>query len=86
MPLNYPQTLDLAWPQPPPKGWNSQRNVGQYIWDVINPNPDKWRGGVRFMHHMLTVHKDNPRMQQRVMNSLGGMYCNLIQDHARAAF
>ncbi|NQU19719.1 MAG: FMN-binding protein [Candidatus Nealsonbacteria bacterium] len=85
-PLNYPQTLDLSWPQPPPQGWNSQRNVGQYVWDVINPNPDKWRGGVRFMHHLLSVHKDNPQVRLRVMNSLGGMYCNLIQDYARAAF
>jgi len=86
VPLNYPKTLDLSWPQPPPKGWDNQRNVGQYIWDVINPNPDKWREGVRFMHHLLTVHKDNPRMQVRVMNSLGQMYYALIQDHARAAF
>jgi hypothetical protein len=37
-PLNYPKTLDLKWPLPPPKGWNNQKNVGQYIWDRINPN------------------------------------------------
>ncbi len=45
-PLNYPETLDLAWPMPPPKGWNSSKNVGQFIWDRINPNANKWREGV----------------------------------------
>ena len=85
-PLDYPQTLDLSWPQKPPGGWNNQKNVGQYIWDVINPNPGRWRSGVRFMHHMLSVHKDDPTMRQCVMNELGRMYCELLQDYARAAF
>lgn len=86
VPLSYPKTLDLSWPQPPPKGWNNQRNVGQYVWDVINSNPGKWREGVRLMHHLLTVHKDNPTTRQRVMNELGRMYYALLQDYARAAF
>ncbi len=85
-PLDYPQSLDLSWPQPPPKGWNNQRNVGQYIWEIINPNPNRWKSGVRFMHHMLVVHKDNPRIRTRAMNSLGNMYHRLHQDYARAAF
>ena len=49
-PLNYPQSLDLTFPQPPPGGWNNQKNVGQYVWDIINPNENKWREGVRLMH------------------------------------
>jgi hypothetical protein len=57
-PLNYPTTLDLSWPDgPPPGGWNNQKNVGQYVWDIINHNPSKWREGVRLMHHLLTIHK-----------------------------
>lgn len=85
-PLNYPQTLDLSWPQPPPKGWDAQRNMGQYIWDVINPNPGRWREGIRLMHHLLKHHEDNPAILARVMESLGRMYHDFEEDYARAAF
>jgi uncharacterized protein with FMN-binding domain len=86
-PLNYPRSLDLTWPEPPPdKNWNNQKNVGQYVWDVINPNPGKWQEGTRLMHHLLEVNKDNPDTVQRIMNSLGRFYHNLLQDYARAAF
>jgi uncharacterized protein with FMN-binding domain len=84
-PLNYPKTLDLSWPQPPPKGWNSNLNIGQFIWDRINPNANKWQEGVRFMHHILSTTKDND-VRQRAMRTLGAMYHNLLQDYARSAF
>lgn len=84
-PLNYPRSLDLAWPMPAPKGWNSSKNVGQFLWDRINPNSGKWREGVRFMHHVLSENKDRDT-QKRAMRSLGSMYHNLLQDHARSAF
>ena len=41
-PLNYPNSLDLDWPLPAPKPWNSSKNIGQYIWDRINPNARQW--------------------------------------------
>jgi hypothetical protein len=41
--LEYPKTLDLTWPIKAPNGWNNQKNVGQYKWDIINPNPNRWR-------------------------------------------
>lgn len=85
-PVEYPKTLDLSWPQPAPKGWNNQKNIGQYIWDIINPNPGRWRSGVRLMHHLLAVHKDDPALQIRIMQSLGAMYFRFFQDYARAAF
>ena len=85
-PLNYPKSLDLSWPMPPPKGWNNQKNVGQYIWDVINPNQNKWQHGVKFMHHMMLTNKDNPEVLRRSMNELGRMYHDLHEDYARAAF
>jgi uncharacterized protein with FMN-binding domain len=84
--LNYPQSLDLSWPQPPPKGWNAQRNMGQYIWDIINPNPGRWREGIRLMHYLLKHHEDNPATLARVMQSLGRMYHDFEEDYARAAF
>jgi hypothetical protein len=83
-PLDYPKTLDLSWPMPAPKGWDSSRNVGQFLWDRINPNANKWHEGVRFMHHILSVSKDTG-VQKRAMRSLGSMYHNLLQDHARSA-
>jgi len=86
VPLNYPQSLDLSWPTKPPGNWNNQRNVGQYIWDVINTNPNKWREGVRFVHHLLTVNKDNAEVRARAMNEMGRMYYGLLQDYPRAAF
>lgn len=84
-PLNYPKTLDLNWPMPPPKGWNSQKNIGQFIWDRINPNQNKWREGVKFMHHILSTNRDKA-VQKRAMRSLASMYHNLHEDYARAAF
>lgn len=85
-PLDYPKTLDLSYPAQAPGQWNNQKNIGQYIWDVINPNQGKWRSGVRFMHHLLEVHKDNPETRRRVMNNLGGMYYRLLEDYPRAAY
>ncbi len=86
-PLNYPQTLDLSWPEGPPAGgWNNQKNVGQYVWDIINPNPGRWREGVRLMHHLLTLHKDDPEKRERIMLTMCHMYHDLLEDYARAAF
>ena len=86
VPLDYPKSLDLSWPARPPGAWNNQKNVGQYIWDVINPNPGKWREGIRFMHHLLLVHQERPETRTRAMEVLGRMYYDLEQDYARAAF
>jgi uncharacterized protein with FMN-binding domain len=84
-PLNFPQSLDLTWPEKATGGWNSSKNVGQYVWDRINPNEGRWREGVRLMHHILSVAKD-VGARERAMLSLGAMYHNLHQDYARAAF
>lgn len=85
-PLNYPETLDLSWPHPPPGGWNNQRNVGQYVWDIINPNENKWREGVKLMHHLIQVNQRDEEVRTRAMDALGLMYYSLHQDYARAAF
>ncbi len=84
--LNYPATLDLTWPENPGSGWNNQKNVGQFVWDVVNPNPGRWREGVRLMHHLLTMHQKDPVKRERIMLTLANMYHNLIEDYARAAF
>jgi uncharacterized protein with FMN-binding domain len=86
-PLNYPATLDLSWPDAAPNsGWNNQKNVGQWVWDIVNPNPNRWRDGIRLMHHLLVQHKDDPAKRNRVMAELGRMYFELLEDYPRAAF
>ena len=71
-PLNYPKTLDLSW-SPPPQGspWDPNKNVGQFLWTSINENETRWKEGVRFLHHMLTVNKDKPATLKQVMGALG---------------
>ena len=85
-PLDYPQSLDLSFPKKAPEGWNNQKNIGQYVWDVINPNQSNWREGVRLMHHLLTLHKDDEEKRTRAMTELGRMYFTLHEDYPRAAF
>ena len=71
---------------PAPGGWNNQKNVGQFVWDIVNPNENRWREGVRLMHHLLSVNKSDAKATNRTMRSLGDMYFRFFQDYARAAF
>jgi uncharacterized protein with FMN-binding domain len=85
-PLDIPPSLDLSWPEKPPGGWNNQKNVGQFIWDRINPNPGNWQSGVKLMHHLMTVNASNAEVVNRAMGTLGAMYHNLHADYARSAY
>lgn len=84
--LNYPKTLDLNWPIKPIGQWNNQKNVGQYIWDVINPNPHRWREGIKLVHHLMIKHKNDRAKLARSMQSLGTMFFNFEKDWPRAVF
>ena len=84
--LDYPSTLDLSWPLKPEGDWNNQENVGQYIWDVINPNPGRWKSGVKLLHQILPQHQNDRGLLVRDMKSLAAMYFRFFQDYARAAF
>ena len=84
--LNYPQSLDLSWPLKAEGGWNNQKNMGQFIWDVINPNPGRWRSGIKLVHHCLDLHAGQPELIQRDRVTLGRMYFDLLQDYQRAAY
>jgi uncharacterized protein with FMN-binding domain len=86
-PLDYPKTLDLSWPlKPENEGWDNQRNVGQYLWDVIYPNPHRWRPGIRLMHHLVQLHQNQRDLLERDQKTLADMYFKLLQDYPRAAF
>jgi uncharacterized protein with FMN-binding domain len=84
--LNYPPGLDLAWPHPPQGPWNNQKNLGQFIWDIVNPNPGRWREGVRLMHQVLVKNQQDPVVRERAMLELARMYHDLLEDYARSAF
>jgi uncharacterized protein with FMN-binding domain len=86
-PLNYPKTLDLTWADPPQGSpWDPGKNIGQFIWTSINENEARWKEGVRFLHHLLTLNQKNATIVKRTMAALANMYHNLHQDWARAAF
>jgi len=84
--LTYPKALNLTWAEPPRGEWNAQKNLGQYVWDIINPNPHRWKEGVKLLHHVLTVNKGNPDKLYETAEALARMYHQLLGDWARAAF
>ncbi len=84
--LTYPPTLDLNWPMKAEGEWDARKNVGQYIWDVINPNAGRWKEGIKLVHYLMIRHKDDRDKVGRSMETLGHMFHNLMEDWARAAF
>jgi uncharacterized protein with FMN-binding domain len=86
VPLKYPDTLDLAGTAPPAKGWAPQQDLGAYYWSVISPNPARWREGIRLLHHVLTVRKDDKQRLAETMNQLAECYHKYEQDWVRSAF
>ena len=86
VPLAYPPTLDLDWPLRDNGPWDARRNVGQYLWDVVNPNPDRWREGIKLVNHLMIRHKNDPAKLARATETLGRMFHDLMEDWARAVF
>ena len=84
--LKYPPTLDLSWPMKAEGPWDARKNVGQYIWDVINPNPGRWKEGIKLVNHVMIRHKDDQAKLARSTETLGRMYHTLMEDYARAVF
>jgi len=85
VPLSYPPTLNLEWEKVSSE-WDAQRNLGQYLFSVVDANESKFRAGARLFHHTLTINKDDKSKLHRSMTSLGHIYCDLLEDYARAAF
>ena len=84
-PLNYPKTLDLSWPKPSGP-WNTRKHISHYMFSVINENPRRWKEGARFMHHVLSVNRNDRQLHQKAFDQLGHCYHDLLGDWARAAF
>lgn len=84
--LRYPPTLDLDWPLKVDGPWDARRNVEQYLWDVINPNPGRWKEGIKLVNHLMNRYKDNKAKLARTTQTLGRMYHDLMEDYPRAVF
>lgn len=84
--MSHPETLDLSWPLKADGPWNESKNVGQYIWGRVNPNPKRWRSGIKLVHEIADSHASNPTLLTRDHEKLGELYFVLLQDYARAAF
>lgn len=85
--LDYPDTLDLTFPHPPPtKDWRAHENVGQYMWSIINENPGRFRQGTKFMHFVMRLNEADPEVVRRCQEQLAHCYHDLLQDWARAAY
>ena len=85
VPLNYPRTLDLIGTYTS-KQWEPQKKLGAHFFSIITPNPSRWRGGIRLLHHVLSVRKDDPPRLAEAMNMLANSYRTYEKDYARAAF
>jgi hypothetical protein len=48
-----------------------EMKIGQYVWEVINPNRSKWREGIKFLHHVVAVNENNRAAQKKALNQLG---------------
>jgi len=85
-PLNFPKTLDLTMGPPKTKNWDPNANVGQYFWSTINENPSKWKEGVKFAAHLLTLNKDDEKKAGTAMHQMAHLYKDCLNDYSRAAY
>lgn len=84
--LNHPKSLDLDWPLKVSGPWNESKNVGQYIWGRVNPNPSRWRSGIKLLYECIRRHEGQQELLQRDYDALADKYFVLFQDYARAAY
>jgi uncharacterized protein with FMN-binding domain len=84
-PLNVPPGLDLSWKNPG-GGWNNKKVMGCYVWDIIDPNPGKWKEGAKLLHHSYTFNKADPDAQKKSVRAMAKHYSELMGDPARGAF
>ncbi|MFK7737684.1 MAG: FMN-binding protein [Pirellulaceae bacterium] len=84
--FNHPKSLDLDWPLKVDGPWNESKNVGQYMWGRVNPNPARWRSGIKLLHECIRLHSGKRELLKRDYSALGSRYFELLQDYPRAAY
>lgn len=83
--LNYPNTLDLTWPQPSGK-WNARKHIPHYLYSNIVANQGRWREGIRFLHFMFDRGRNNATVRNNAARDLGRYYFEFFRDYPRAAY
>ncbi len=83
--MRTPATLDLTGTYRP-KGWEPQKAYGAYFWSVINPNPQRWREGIKLHTQAMEARQKDKDALLQCMNSLADAYLRYEKDHARAAY
>ena len=83
--LDYPRTLDLPGTNRV-KGWQPQRNLGAYFYSIVTPHPGRWKPGIKLLHHVVDVRKNDQARQGEAMGMLANYYLRYIEDYPRAAY
>jgi len=85
VPLRFPRTLKLNW-RVTSRGWKPHVNLRQYIDGIVSPSPDKWKEGIKLMHHTVTINRTSLTKLRMSQRALADMYFSYFGDYARAAF
>jgi len=80
--LQHPPTLDLTWAR---SNGNRDEDLAAYLSGVINPDPARWREGVKLLHQALTLNQADATGYSRTAAELARCYERLLADYARAA-
>jgi uncharacterized protein with FMN-binding domain len=83
--LDYPRTLDLGG-RNRVQGWRPQINLGAHFFTIITPHPNRWKSGIKLLHHVVDVRKTDRMMQPQAMGMLGNYYLRYLEDYPRAAY
>lgn len=83
---NLPATMDMSWQTVHGAPWNPQKNLGQFYWDVIYPNPRRWEEGAKLAQQILADSKSGPEAKRNATNTLAHIYSDLLQDYPRGAY
>ena len=83
--LNYPRTLDLPGTNRV-KGWQPQINLGAHFFTIVTPHPGRWKSGIKLLHHVVDVRKDDRMRRGEAMGMLANYYLRYLEDYPRAAY
>ncbi|MCW8133447.1 MAG: FMN-binding protein [Planctomycetota bacterium] len=84
--LNYPKTLDLSQMVYSGGGWDANKHINHYFWSIVNENPGKWKEGVKFASFLMTCNSPDPQKEKYGLMQMAHLYCDCLQDYARAAY
>ena len=84
--LNYPSTLDLTCPKS--VGWKPKLVPAVWMYDVVSPNPARWKECTKFWHFVLANAKQNKfaEAEKEATQTLAFCYGEMLQDWPRSIY